>query len=190
MNIILNKDLPSLGYKGDEVSVKPGYARNYLIPKGLAVIANNSNRRMNQEILKQQANKIEKVRQDAQTKANKLESTKLKIKVKSGISGKIFGTVTNLQVSHLLAEEGFEVDRRQIRFEEPVKEVGTHTAIVECYKDIYANVTMEVIGDKIVQPKKEEPKKDEEEKEEETAETTAEENSEENSEEASEDEQA
>lgn len=151
MEIILNSDIPKLGYKGDVVTVKPGYARNYLIPQGFAVVANAANKKAQAEILKQQVNKLEKRKQDAQTLANKLESTDLTVKVKTGTSGKIFGSVTTLQVAHMLKEEGFDIDRRNISFLEPIKEVGTHTAQVECYKDIVADVKIHVQGDKVAE---------------------------------------
>ncbi|MGB0430327.1 MAG: 50S ribosomal protein L9, partial [Bacteroidia bacterium] len=139
MDIILNTDIPKLGYTGDVVTVKPGYARNFLIPKGMAVVANASNRKMRAEMMKQQANKLAKRTDDAQTLANKLEILDLTIKVKTGTTSKIFGSVTTLQVAHLLKEEGFDIDRRNISFVDPIKETGTYKVQVECYKDIVAD---------------------------------------------------
>jgi large subunit ribosomal protein L9 len=148
MEIILNTDIPKLGYSGDVVTVKPGYARNFLIPKGMAVVANASNRKMRAEMMKQQANKLAKKKDDAQTLANKLEATELTLKVKTGTTTKIFGSVTTLQVAHLLKQEGFDIDRRNITFENPIKEIGTYKAQVECYKDIVAEVTVNVKPEK------------------------------------------
>ncbi|MFY0672620.1 MAG: 50S ribosomal protein L9 [Bacteroidia bacterium] len=148
MEIILNTDIPKLGYSGDVVTVKPGYARNFLIPKGMAVVANASNRKMRAEMMKQQANKLAKRRDDAQTLANRLEATELTLKVKTGTTSKIFGSVTTLQVAHLLKQEGFDIDRRNISFEDPIKEVGTYKAQVECYKGIVAQVTVNVKPEK------------------------------------------
>ena len=147
MEIILNQDIPKLGYKGDVVAVKSGYARNFLIPKGIAVIANSSNKKMNSEILKQQANKLAKRKDDAQSLANRLAATDVSISVKTGTSGKIFGSVTTLQIANILKEKGFDLDRRVITLTEPIKEVGTHIAHVECYKDISAEVTITVKGE-------------------------------------------
>jgi large subunit ribosomal protein L9 len=144
----LNTDIPKLGYSGDVVTVKPGYARNFLIPKGMAVVANASNRKMRAEMMKQQANKLAKKKDDAQTLANKLEATELTLKVKTGTTTKIFGSVTTLQVAHLLKQEGFDIDRRNITFENPIKEIGTYKAQVECYKDIVAEVTVNVKPEK------------------------------------------
>ena len=182
MEIILNTDIPKLGYKGDIVSAKPGYARNFLIPQGFAIVANESNKKHHQELLKQQANKLAKRKDDAQTLANRLSNVKLDIKVKSGISGKIFGSVTNLQIAHLLKDEGFDIDRRNIQFAEPIREVGTHKVMVECYRDVFGEVTVEVKGDKIVQPKPVETKPKAEKPED--AETETVEASEENAEES------
>lgn len=148
MEIILNTDIPKLGYKGDIVSVKSGYARNFLIPQGMAVVANAGNKKMHAEIIKQQANKLAKRKDDAQTLANQLSSVELTISMKSGTSGKIFGSVTTLQVANMLKDQGFDIDRRNVSFEEPVKEIGTHKAIVECYKNITATVSVIVKGDK------------------------------------------
>lgn len=152
MDIILNKDIPKLGYKGDIVSVKAGYARNYLIPQGIAMVANSSNRKMQAELMKQQANKFAKRREDAQTLANRLEAVDLSIKVKTGNTTKIFGSVTTLQVAHLLKDAGFDIDRRNITFPDPIKEIGTHKVEVECYKNIIANLSINVKPEKPLKP--------------------------------------
>ena len=144
----MNKDIPKLGYKGDIVEVKSGYARNFLIPQGIAMVANQSNRKMQAELMKQQANKLSKRRDDGQVLANRLEATEVMLKAKTGNTTKIFGSITTLQISHLLKDQGFDIDRRNITFPDPIKEVGTHKAVVECYKDIYANLTV------IVKPEK------------------------------------
>lgn len=148
MEIILNKDIPKLGYRGDVITVKPGYARNFLIPQGMAVVANSSNRKMRDELMKQQANKIAKRIEDATALQNRLESQEITVKVKTGTTTKIFGSVTTLQVSHLLKDAGFDIDRRNISFIEPIKEIGTHKIIVECYKNVIANVTLNVKPEK------------------------------------------
>ncbi|MCB0739392.1 MAG: 50S ribosomal protein L9 [Bacteroidetes bacterium] len=147
MEIILNTDIPKLGYKGDVVSVKPGYARNFLIPRGMAMVANSSNLRSNQENLKQQANKIARILENAQALANKLSAEEVVVTVKTGTSGKLFGSVTTLQIANLLKEKGYDVDRRNVSFAEPIKEVGNHKAQVECYKNIVAEVSVVVKGE-------------------------------------------
>ena len=148
MDIILNSDIPKLGYRGDVVTVKSGYARNFLIPQGMAMVANSSNRKMRDEMMKQQANKLAKRRDDAQTLANKLEATEITLKVKTGTTNRIFGSVTTLQVAHLLSEAGFDIDRRNISFADPIKEIGVYKAIVECYKEIQATLTVNVKSEK------------------------------------------
>lgn len=147
MEIILNKDIPKLGYKGDIVTVKSGYARNFLLPQGIAVVANSSNKKMHAELMKQAAHKLAKRKDDAQALADKLSAETINIQVKTGTTGKIFGTVTTLQVANLLKEHGFELDRRNVSFAEPIKMVGTYKAYVECYKDITAEVTLNVTGE-------------------------------------------
>ncbi|MBI3141698.1 MAG: 50S ribosomal protein L9 [Bacteroidetes bacterium] len=148
MEIILNQDIPKLGYKGDVVSVKPGYARNFLIPQGMAIVANASNRKMLAEMTKQQTNKIAKIRQDAENLANRIEGLQMTLKAKVGTGTKIFGSVTTLQVAHMLKDAGIEVDRRLISFLAPIKEVGQHKVMVECYKGIVANATLNVVADR------------------------------------------
>ncbi|MBI1184405.1 50S ribosomal protein L9 [bacterium] len=148
MEIILNKDIPKLGYTGDVVTVKPGYARNFLIPQGMAVVANASNKKMRDEMMKQQANKIKKLVEDANALVAKLEALDLSLKVKTGTTSKIFGSVTTLQVAHLLKDAGFDIDRRNISFAEPIKEVGIHKVTVECYKNISASISLNVKPEK------------------------------------------
>lgn len=148
MEIILKTDIPKLGYRGDIVEVKPGYARNFLIPKGKAMVANDSNRRNNAEILRQQANKLSRRKDEAQEVANRLGQEEIEVKVKSGSSGKIFGSVTNVQIAGMLNDKGYAIDRRNISFTEPIKETGTHTAYIECYKDIVAEVSIVVKAEK------------------------------------------
>src|SRR5210317_1801152 len=111
MEIILKDDIKGLGYKNDMVTVKPGYARNYLIPQGFAIMANESNTKMMAENVRQAAHKAEKVKADAEAIANGIGDTVLEIKAKAGDSGKIFGAVTTLQISDALKAKGFDVDR-------------------------------------------------------------------------------
>jgi large subunit ribosomal protein L9 len=116
MEVILTQNIQGLGYKNDTVSVKPGYGRNYLIPQGLAILANKSNRKKIDENIKQAAHKAEKIKNDALALAESIGEIKLKVGAKVGESGKIFGAVTTLQIADLLAEKGFAVDRKQIAF--------------------------------------------------------------------------
>lgn len=148
MEIILKQDIANLGHKDDIVSVKDGYARNYLIPTGAAVIANESAKKNHAEKLRQQSHKEKQLRKDAETLAEKLSSAKLKIGAKTSTTGKIFGSVNTIQIAEVLAGKGFEVERKNITMnEEAIKEVGTYTATIKLYKDIKAEVSFEVCAE-------------------------------------------
>lgn len=136
MEIILTKDIAGLGFKYDTVSVKPGYGRNYLIPQGVAIIANTSNKKMIAENVKQAAHKAEKLKTEAEDLAAKIGNVVLDVKAKIGDSGKIFGAVTTLQLSDALKAKGIEVDRRKIAIVGSVKEAGEFTANVDLHKEV------------------------------------------------------
>ena len=120
MEVILKQDMPGLGYKYDTVKVKAGYGRNYLIPRGIAILANNSNRKMIDENIRQAAHKAEKIKKDAEALAESIGDLTLELGTKAGESGKIFGAVTPIQVSEALAEKGYEIDRRRISITLPI----------------------------------------------------------------------
>ncbi len=148
MEIILQQDVPNLGYKYDVVNVKPGYARNFLIPKGLAIEATTSAKKMNAELIKQKQHKEEKIRKEAQENATKLSNIVFKIVTKAGENGKIFGSVTTIQIAQALNEQGFTVDRKSIILaEDNIKTLGTYKAKVKLYKDIATDVTFEVVAE-------------------------------------------
>ncbi len=147
MDVILKQNVVGLGYKNDTVKVKPGYGRNYLIPQGIAIIANNSNKKMIEENIKQAAHKAEKIKTAALATAAKIGDIVLKVGAKVGESGKIFGAVTTLQISDLLAEKGIEVDRKQITFPVQPKEVGQYVALVDLHKEVKHEVKFEVVGE-------------------------------------------
>ena len=149
MEIILLQDYENLGYKGDIVNVKPGYARNYLLPRRIASPATPSEKKRILEEQRQAARKIEQVKQEAEDKANSLQEAVIKIPVKMGTSGKLFGSVTTSHVSQALKREGFEINRKNITLPEKIKSTGTYKAEVKVYKDVVAEVTVEVEG---VQP--------------------------------------
>jgi len=147
MDIILKQNVQGLGYKNDIVKVKPGYGRNYLIPEGIAIIANESNKKMIQENIKQAAHKAEKIKTEALAISAKIGDVVLKVGAKVGESGKIFGAVTTLQISDLLADKGIEVDRKQISFPTQPKEVGSYVAILDLHKEVKHEVKFEVVGE-------------------------------------------
>ncbi|MEM9857616.1 MAG: 50S ribosomal protein L9 [Bacteroidota bacterium] len=146
MDVILRQDIQGLGYKNDTVSVKPGYGRNYLIPQGFAIIANDSNQKMIAENIKQAAHKAEKLKKDAEDLAKKIGNTALEIGSKAGDSGKIFGAVTTLQVSEALKSKGIEVDRKKISLP-TIKELGEYTALIDLHREVKHEIQIKVIAE-------------------------------------------
>ena len=147
MQVILKEDVTNLGYKDDVVTVKDGYGRNYLLPQGKAVIATESAKKVLAENLRQRAHKLEKIKQDAQALAAKLEGVALTIGAKASSTGTIFGSVTNIQVSEALAKQGFEVDRKVIVIKDAVKEVGSYKALLKLHKEVSVEVPFEVVSE-------------------------------------------
>ncbi len=147
MEVILKEDILNLGYKDDVVNVKKGYARNFLIPQGKAVIASESAKKVLAENQKQRAHKIAQIKADAQAVADKMEGVSLIIGAKTSSTGTIFGSVTNIQIADGLAEKGFEVDRKLIVIKDQVKEVGNYTAVVKLHKEISVEVPFEVVAE-------------------------------------------
>ncbi|MFM7764435.1 MAG: 50S ribosomal protein L9 [Sphingomonadales bacterium] len=144
MKIILTQDVKNLGHKDDVVVVKDGYGRNYLIPKGMAKLATDGAMKMLAEDIRQRAFKVEKLRKDAEQISAKLNGASVTVKTKAGASGKIFGSVTGLQIANALKEQGYDVDRRKIAVDD-IKNLGTYTADINLFKDITAAVTVEVV---------------------------------------------
>jgi large subunit ribosomal protein L9 len=148
MEVILKQDMDNLGYADEIVKVRPGYARNYLIPNGLATIATESNRKMLSETQKQRAHKAQKIKGDAESVAKQLEALTLKIGAKVGESGKIYGSVTALQIADALAKHDVVIDRKKIHLDtDHIKTLGSYTATVNLHKDIKAKVNFEVIAE-------------------------------------------
>lgn len=148
MEIILKQDVENLGHKNDIVTVKDGYANNYLIPKGMAIIATPSARKMYEEIARQRAHKEEKEKEKAEELAKQLDGLTLEIGAKTSSKGKIFGSVNTLQIAEELNKKGIQVDRKNIEIkEEPIKEVGTYTATVKLHKEVSRDITFEVKGE-------------------------------------------
>jgi large subunit ribosomal protein L9 len=147
MEVILKQDIENLGYENDMVKVKNGYARNYLIPKGMALLATETNKKVLAEVQKQKSFKEEKLRSEAETTAKLLDKVELKIGAKAGTSGKIFGSVNSIQIAESLKEKGYEIDRKRIDVDDSIKELGSYTATVKLYKDIKAEVKFEVVAE-------------------------------------------
>ncbi len=146
MEIILKKDVTGIGYKNDLITVKDGYARNYLIPKRMAVVAIPSSKKALAELKKQQAYKEEKVRKEAETNAAAIKGIQLTIGVKASSTGKIFGSVNNIMVANAIKEQKkFDIDRKKIFVnDEHIKEVGKYKAVVKFHKDIQVEIDLDV----------------------------------------------
>lgn len=148
MEIILKQDVNNLGHKDDIVVVKNGYATNYLIPQGFAIMATPSAKKVHAENLRQRAHKEAKLREDATALAAKLEGVEVTIATKVSSTGKVFGSVNNIQIAEALATKGFEIDRRNITVaEDKLQEVGVYDATVKCYKDIKATIKVSVVAE-------------------------------------------
>lgn len=148
MQVILKQDMDNLGYADDVVTVKPGYARNYLIPRGMAIISSDSNKKMLNETIKQRSHKAAKLKGDAESMAKQLESMLLKLTTKAGENGKIYGSVTPLQLADALSKMGVTVDRKKIKIDtEHIKALGTYHAVVDLHKDVKAKVNFEVVAE-------------------------------------------
>jgi large subunit ribosomal protein L9 len=146
MEIILKQDVKNLGYKDELVKVKPGYARNFLIPRGLAISADASKKRELTETLKQRAHKEEKIRTAAKEVAASLESKTIKVGAKIGESGKIFGSVNAIMLADAIAKLGITVERKNITMDaDAIKGLGTYNATVRLHKDVIAKITFEVV---------------------------------------------
>lgn len=146
MEIILLKYQKGLGEKDDLVTVKPGYARNYLIPKKIAILATATNKKIIQENQRQAAHRKEHIINEARAIADGLEAVELKIETLAGPDGRLFGSVTPLMVINKLEEAGFAVERQRVGFEAPIKEVGTHVVIIDLHKEVKAKLNVEVIA--------------------------------------------
>lgn len=148
MEIILKQDVKNLGSKDDIVKVKNGYGRNFLIPNGFAIIANESNKKQLTEIQKQRAFKEQKLKEEAQKIAKKLETLSVKVGAKAGETGKIFGSVNNIQVADALKKLGVDVDRKNITLKkDAIKNLGNYTATVKLHKEVVVEVEFEVVAE-------------------------------------------
>src|ERR1044071_7881231 len=147
MEVILTQDVQGLGYKNDVVKVKPGYGRNYLIPNGDALIANDSNKRMVAENSRQAAHKAAKIKQDAESIAQKMGELTVEVKTKAGETGKIFGAVTAIQIADALKSKGFDIDRKKVILREHPKQLGTYKVNLDLHKEVKHEITVNVVGE-------------------------------------------
>jgi large subunit ribosomal protein L9 len=144
VQVILNEDLPNLGRPGDVVKVRAGYARNYLLPRNLAVEANPRNLRAFEHQKRLAMSKREALRALAMTEKERIDSLNLTIPARAGEEGKLFGSVTNHDLERALRERGFNIDRRRILLAEPVKQLGNYEVTVRLQPEVDANLKFTV----------------------------------------------
>ena len=149
MEIILKQDVNNLGAKDDVLVVKNGYARNFLIPKGFAIMATASAKKVLAENIRQRAHKEAKLKNEAENVAAKLAGLKLTIGAKTSSTGKIFGSVNTIQIAEALKVNGFEIDRKNILLlhEESIKEVGEYKAKIKLHKDVSVEIGFDVVSE-------------------------------------------
>ncbi len=148
MEVLLKKNVDNLGDKDEIVTVKDGYGRNFLIPQKMAVIATESVKKMHAETMRQRSHKLAKIKEEAQAVAAKLAEASIKVGAKVGENGKIFGSVTNVQLADALNKAGYEVERRKIKLlGSAIKAAGSYEAEVKLHKEITVKVGFEVVGE-------------------------------------------
>lgn len=140
LEVILREDVPNLGHIGDVVRVKPGYARNFLLPRGLATEANSKNLRMLEHQKRVIGLKAERDHRTAEAAAKGLQGLTLVVKARAGEEGRLFGSVTNLDIERLLGEKGITIDRRKIQLAEPIKQLGSHEVVVQVGREVRATI--------------------------------------------------
>ena len=145
VKLILRESMPSLGEAGDLVSVKPGYAKNYLIPQGKAIFATESNVQEFEHHKRVVADKVAKDLKEFGAVKARIESLSLEVRARVGEEGKLFGSVTVVQIAELLGESGVEVDRRRIELAEPIRQEGEHSVAVKLHRDLVAQLKLRVI---------------------------------------------
>lgn len=146
MKVLLLKEVENLGKEGDIVEVKDGYARNKLVPNKLALIYTDSNLRRFKEINKTETVKKEKEKRGATTLKEKLESISMTIPVQAGEDGKLFGAVTNIDIEEMLTKEGYEIDKKDILLEEPIKELGVYSIELLLHPKVNATLKLWVVS--------------------------------------------
>ena len=144
VKLILREDVPSLGDAGEVVSVKPGFARNYLLPQGKAIPATDANVTELEHHKRVVLERVTRERRTFEAQRDRLQAQQLQFTAQAGEEGKLFGSVTASQIAEQLAAKGIEIDRRKIQLEEPIREVGEHTVSIRLHREIVANVKVKV----------------------------------------------
>ena len=146
MEIILTENVKGLGQIGDVVSVKPGYSRNYLIPKGLAVEANQRNLKELEHHKRQLTRKLEKLSQEAAHVKARIEALECVFSLRASEEGKLFGSVTSMEIESAMAEQGVEIDRRKIQLDHPIKTLGEHVVDIKLNAGANASLKVKVLN--------------------------------------------
>ncbi|NPA13306.1 MAG: 50S ribosomal protein L9 [Aquificae bacterium] len=149
MKVILAKDVEGWGTIGDIIEVKRGFARNYLIPKGLAYEATENNIKMVREVLKQKSRKLEREKQKAVETAKQLEGVELEIKRPVGTTGKLYGSITTSDIAEMLKEKGIEVDKRKIMLRSPIRNIGSYTITIRLHPEVSQTIRVHVVPEKV-----------------------------------------
>lgn len=144
MNIILTETVEGLGNIGDQLTVKPGYARNYLVPQGLAVVANLRNLKELEHNKRQLARKMQKQTQDAELLKAQIEKINYIFALRAGEEGKLFGSVTSLDIAAKLTEQGIEIDRKKIVLDDHIKTLGEHAVSIKLSAGVVATIKVVV----------------------------------------------
>ncbi len=149
MEIILKQDIASLGFVNDLIVVKDGYARNYLIPQGYAILATETNKKIREENLRQKSFKEEKIKKEAEILANAIENITVKIGAKAATTGKIFGSVNDIQIAEAIKEQfSYDVDRKKISIDgDSIKDIGVYKAKVNLHKEVIVEINFEVFAE-------------------------------------------
>lgn len=148
MKVILKEDVINLGYANDVVNVKNGYARNYLFPQKLAILATDSNMKILAENIKQRSRKLEKIKSEAEELAKLLSNITVKLNVKATEEGTIYGSVTNMMIADALKEDNnISIDRKRIVVnEQHIKTVGSYRATINLHKEVHVEIPLEVVA--------------------------------------------
>lgn len=145
MKVILKEEVKNMGNMGQIVEVADGYARNYLVPKGLAVEANTKNIKSLEHQKRVIQEKSKKIRNQAQELSNKITAMSLVIKAKAGEEGKLFGSVTTMDIAESLKNEGMEIDKKKISLDEPIKRLGSYTVNIKVHSEVTTQINLQVI---------------------------------------------
>ncbi|MFY9269100.1 MAG: 50S ribosomal protein L9 [Candidatus Manganitrophaceae bacterium] len=151
MKVILREDVDKLGRMGDLVNVADGYARNFLLPRNMAALATTKNIKSLEHEKRVISDRIKKEKMAAEEEAKKISAVSVSIPVQVGEEGKLFGSVTSKDIADAIAAQGFEIDKRRIQLEKPIKEIGTFMVPVKVHHDVTAQVKVEVIKSEAVE---------------------------------------